>query len=71
MLFDFTDFFLIHVKKVGRLTIARDLGDEREVMDAVQRIIEPRSLVSAVFEAPEVVRCVPWSYFLTMVRNRM
>ena len=40
-------------------------------MDTVQRVVEPLSLVSAVFEAPEIVRCVPWSYFLTMVRNRM
>ena len=69
--FDFADFFLVHVKESGRLAVTRDLGDEREVVDTVQRIVEPCPFVSAVLEAPEVVMCVPWSLLLTVVRDRM
>ena len=70
-LFDFTDFLLIYVEKAGRLTETRNFGDEREIVDAIQHVVEPCSLVSAILEAPKVVRCVPWSYLLTVVRDCM
>ena len=64
--FDLADFFLLHMKEAGRLSVVCDFSDEREVMDVVQRVVKPRSLVNAVLEAPEIVRCVPWSYLLTV-----
>ena len=57
------------MEEAGRLTITRDFGDEREVVDVIQCIVEPCSLVSAVLEAPKVIVCVPWSYLLTVVRD--
>ena len=36
-----------------------------------QRIIEPCSLVSAVFEVPTIVVCVPWSFSLIVIRERI
>ena len=69
--FDLTDFFLVYVEEAGRLSVSCDFGDEREVVDVVQRIVEPSFLVSAVLETPEVIVGVPWSLLLTVVRNRM
>ena len=69
--FDLTDFFLIHVKEARRLVETRDLSDKRKVVDMVQRIVEPRFFVSAVFEVPKIILCIPWSLFLTVVRNGM
>ena len=40
-------------------------------MNTVQRVIESRSLVSAILEVPEVIMCVPWSYLLTVVRDHI
>ena len=48
-----------------------DFSDEQEVMDMVQRIVEPYLLISAVLEAPEIIVCVLWSFLLTVVRDRI
>ena len=56
---------------VTRLAETRDLSDEREVMDMVQRVIESCPLVSAVLEVPKVIMCILWSFLLTMVRNHI
>ena len=69
--FDLADFFLVYVKEAGRLTVTCDLGDEREIVDMVQRIVEPGSLISAILEVPKVIVCVPWSFLLTVVRDRV
>ena len=34
-----------------------------------QRVVKPRSFVSAILEVPEVVVCVLWSFSLIMVRD--
>ena len=37
-------------------------------MDALQHIVELRSLVSPVLELPEVILCVPWVLSLILIR---
>ena len=37
----------------------------------IQHVVEPRPLVSAILEAPEIVMGVPWSFLLTVVRDRI
>ena len=70
-LFNFVDLLLIHEEKAGRLAETCDLGGEQEVVDVFQRVVKLCSLVSAVLEAPKVVGCVPWSFPLVVVRDRM
>ena len=67
--FNLVDCFLINEEEVGCLTEMCDLGSEREVMDVFQCIVELRSLVSTIFEVPEVIVCIPWSFSLIMVRD--
>ena len=69
MLFNFVDLLLIDKEEAGRLLETRDLGGEREVMDVLQRVVEPRPLVSTILETPEVVLGVLRSLSLIMIRH--
>ena len=71
VLLDLANLLLIHKEEVGHLAEMCDLGDEQEVMDVFQRIVEPRPFVSAILETPKVVMHVPWSFSLIMVRDRI
>ena len=57
------------MEEARHLSVSCDFGDEREVVDVVQCVVEPSSLVSAVLEAPKVIMGVPWSLLLTVVRD--
>ena len=71
MFFNLADLFLINKEEARCLTETCDLSSEREVVDVFQHVVESRSLVSAVLEVPEVIVCIPWSFSLIMVRDRI
>ena len=68
-LFDFADLLLINEKEARCLAEACNLGSKREVVDVLQRVVEPLSLVSTILETPEVILCVPWVLSLIVIRD--
>ena len=47
----------------------RNLSDEGQIPDVLERGFEPVEVISAELETPEIVLCVPWALSLIMVRD--
>ena len=61
---------LPYVAGISRKIVENPVYTAQGILERIS-VIESRSLISAILEAPEVVMCVPWLFFLTVVRDRI
>ena len=69
--FDFAYFLLVLEEEARGFAVARNLGSEGQIPNVFECGFEPVEVVSAEFETPEIVLCVPWAFSLIMVRDRI